>query len=83
MSLFSFTGSCSVVIFSVWFWVVFFCQTYHAVQDTKAYNNEREVTSIHGTIECEQPQPDLYKSVELEHVIWTLTETPLNLFYTF
>ncbi|XP_008322915.1 probable phospholipid-transporting ATPase IH isoform X3 [Cynoglossus semilaevis] len=38
-------------------------KTYHAVQDTKAYNNEREVTSIHGTIECEQPQPDLYKFV--------------------
>uniref|UniRef100_A0AAQ5YP97 Phospholipid-transporting ATPase n=1 Tax=Amphiprion ocellaris TaxID=80972 RepID=A0AAQ5YP97_AMPOC len=36
-------------------------KTYYAVQDTKAYNTEKEVDSIHATIECEQPQPDLYK----------------------
>lgn len=40
-------------------------QTYYAVQDTKAYRTETEVESIHATIECEQPQPDLYKSVQL------------------
>lgn len=39
-------------------------QTYYAVQDTKAYRTETEVESIHATIECEQPQPDLYKSVQ-------------------
>uniref|UniRef100_A0AAQ5ZFS8 Phospholipid-transporting ATPase n=1 Tax=Amphiprion ocellaris TaxID=80972 RepID=A0AAQ5ZFS8_AMPOC len=39
-------------------------KTYYAVQDTKAYNTEKEVDSIHATIECEQPQPDLYKSVQ-------------------
>ncbi|KAM3842793.1 phospholipid-transporting ATPase IH-like, partial [Diretmus argenteus] len=38
-------------------------KTYYAVQDTKAYNTEVEVDSIHATIECEQPQPDLYKFV--------------------
>uniref|UniRef100_A0A665UX66 Phospholipid-transporting ATPase n=1 Tax=Echeneis naucrates TaxID=173247 RepID=A0A665UX66_ECHNA len=38
-------------------------KTYFAVQDTKAYNTEKEVDSIHATIECEQPQPDLYKFV--------------------
>ncbi|KAG7503320.1 putative phospholipid-transporting ATPase IH isoform X1 [Solea senegalensis] len=38
-------------------------KTYYAVQDTKAYTTEKEVDSIHGTIECEQPQPDLYKFV--------------------
>ncbi|XP_061572115.1 phospholipid-transporting ATPase IH isoform X3 [Cololabis saira] len=38
-------------------------KTYYAVQDTKAYNTEQEVDSIHATIECEQPQPDLYKFV--------------------
>ncbi|KAG8004504.1 putative phospholipid-transporting ATPase IH [Nibea albiflora] len=38
-------------------------RTYYAVQDTKAYNTEQEVDSIHATIECEQPQPDLYKFV--------------------
>uniref|UniRef100_A0A3Q2YSF4 Phospholipid-transporting ATPase n=1 Tax=Hippocampus comes TaxID=109280 RepID=A0A3Q2YSF4_HIPCM len=38
-------------------------KTYYAVQDTKAYNAETEVDSIHATIECEQPQPDLYKFV--------------------
>ncbi|XP_060888831.1 phospholipid-transporting ATPase IH isoform X2 [Labrus mixtus] len=38
-------------------------KTYYAVQDTRAYNTEKEVDSIHATIECEQPQPDLYKFV--------------------
>ncbi|XP_055018989.1 LOW QUALITY PROTEIN: phospholipid-transporting ATPase IH [Boleophthalmus pectinirostris] len=38
-------------------------KTYYAVQDTKAYSTEQEVDSIHATIECEQPQPDLYKFV--------------------
>uniref|UniRef100_A0A4W6EM78 Phospholipid-transporting ATPase n=1 Tax=Lates calcarifer TaxID=8187 RepID=A0A4W6EM78_LATCA len=38
-------------------------KTYYAVQDTKAYHTEQEVDSIHATIECEQPQPDLYKSL--------------------
>ncbi|XP_075873212.1 phospholipid-transporting ATPase IH isoform X2 [Nelusetta ayraudi] len=38
-------------------------KTYYAVQDTKAYRTETEVESIHATIECEQPQPDLYKFV--------------------
>ncbi|XP_061660313.1 phospholipid-transporting ATPase IH isoform X4 [Syngnathoides biaculeatus] len=38
-------------------------KTYNALQDTKAYNVENEVDSIHATIECEQPQPDLYKFV--------------------
>uniref|UniRef100_A0A672HF23 Phospholipid-transporting ATPase n=1 Tax=Salarias fasciatus TaxID=181472 RepID=A0A672HF23_SALFA len=43
-------------------------KTYYAVQDTKAYSTEKEVDSIHATIECEQPQPDLYKSVRLTHM---------------
>ncbi|KAF3857183.1 hypothetical protein F7725_009042 [Dissostichus mawsoni] len=38
-------------------------KTHYAVQDTKAYNTEEEVDSIQATIECEQPQPDLYKFV--------------------
>uniref|UniRef100_A0A8D3ED62 Phospholipid-transporting ATPase n=1 Tax=Scophthalmus maximus TaxID=52904 RepID=A0A8D3ED62_SCOMX len=37
-------------------------KTLYAVQDTKAYRTEQEVDAIHATIECEQPQPDLYKS---------------------
>uniref|UniRef100_A0A3B4EG94 Phospholipid-transporting ATPase n=1 Tax=Pygocentrus nattereri TaxID=42514 RepID=A0A3B4EG94_PYGNA len=36
-------------------------KTYYAVQDTKAFNTEEEVDTIQATIECEQPQPDLYK----------------------
>uniref|UniRef100_A0A3P9P581 Phospholipid-transporting ATPase n=1 Tax=Poecilia reticulata TaxID=8081 RepID=A0A3P9P581_POERE len=36
-------------------------KTYHAIQDTKAYKTEEEVNYIHATIDCEQPQPDLYK----------------------
>ncbi|XP_062865435.1 phospholipid-transporting ATPase IH isoform X2 [Trichomycterus rosablanca] len=38
-------------------------KTYYAVQDTKAFNTEREVDTLQATIECEQPQPDLYKFV--------------------
>nr|XP_025952769.1 probable phospholipid-transporting ATPase IH isoform X4 [Dromaius novaehollandiae]XP_025952770.1 probable phospholipid-transporting ATPase IH isoform X4 [Dromaius novaehollandiae] len=38
-------------------------KTYYAVQDTKAFHNEREIDALHATIECEQPQPDLYKFV--------------------
>lgn len=52
-------------------------QTYYAVQDTKAYITEKEVDSIHATIECEQPQPDLYKSVQRQsHVHFSLNKTP-------
>ncbi|KAJ3584846.1 hypothetical protein NHX12_015341, partial [Muraenolepis orangiensis] len=32
-------------------------------KDTKAYATEQEVDTIQATIECEQPQPDLYKFV--------------------
>ncbi|CAG06658.1 unnamed protein product, partial [Tetraodon nigroviridis] len=38
-------------------------KTHYAVQDTRACQTEKEVDSIHATIECEQPQPDLYKFV--------------------
>lgn len=39
----------------------FLSQTYYAVPDTLAFRMEQEVDSLHATIECEQPQPDLYK----------------------
>nr|XP_025035197.1 probable phospholipid-transporting ATPase IH isoform X4 [Pelodiscus sinensis]XP_025035198.1 probable phospholipid-transporting ATPase IH isoform X4 [Pelodiscus sinensis] len=38
-------------------------KTYCAVQDTKAFHNEQDIDALHATIECEQPQPDLYKFV--------------------
>ncbi|KAM3837123.1 phospholipid-transporting ATPase IH isoform 4-T5 [Vipera latastei] len=38
-------------------------KTYYAVQDTKALHNEQDIDKLHATIECEQPQPDLYKFV--------------------
>ncbi|XP_058885895.1 phospholipid-transporting ATPase IH isoform X4 [Acipenser ruthenus] len=38
-------------------------KTYYAVQDTKAFHTEQEVDTINATIECEQPQSDLYKFV--------------------
>ncbi|TRY92634.1 hypothetical protein DNTS_007692 [Danionella cerebrum] len=38
-------------------------KTYYAVQDTKAFSTAEEVDTLHATIECEQPQPDLYKFV--------------------
>uniref|UniRef100_A0A8C1W7G6 Phospholipid-transporting ATPase n=1 Tax=Cyprinus carpio TaxID=7962 RepID=A0A8C1W7G6_CYPCA len=37
--------------------------TYYAVQDTKAFNTAEEVDTLHATIECEQPQPDLRKHI--------------------
>ncbi|XP_061649295.1 phospholipid-transporting ATPase IH-like isoform X5 [Phyllopteryx taeniolatus] len=38
-------------------------KTYYAVADTMAFRTDREVDSLHAAIECEQPQPDLYKFV--------------------
>ncbi|KAL0963480.1 hypothetical protein UPYG_G00306970 [Umbra pygmaea] len=38
-------------------------KTYYAVPDTISYITEREMDSLHATVECEQPQPDLYKFV--------------------
>ncbi|XP_026524671.1 probable phospholipid-transporting ATPase IH [Notechis scutatus] len=38
-------------------------KTYYAVQDTKALQDEQDIDKLHATIECEQPQPDLYKFV--------------------
>uniref|UniRef100_A0A8B9BPN7 Phospholipid-transporting ATPase n=1 Tax=Anser brachyrhynchus TaxID=132585 RepID=A0A8B9BPN7_9AVES len=38
-------------------------KTHYAVQDTKAFHSEQEIDALHATIECEQPQPDLYKFV--------------------
>ncbi|XP_053240374.1 phospholipid-transporting ATPase IH isoform X1 [Podarcis raffonei] len=38
-------------------------KTYYAVQDTKAFQSEQDIDTLHATIECEQPQPDLYKFV--------------------
>ncbi|XP_063809222.1 phospholipid-transporting ATPase IH isoform X4 [Pseudophryne corroboree] len=38
-------------------------KTYYSIQDTKAFHHEQEMDTLHATIECEQPQPDLYKFV--------------------
>ncbi|KAI1899812.1 hypothetical protein AGOR_G00065600 [Albula goreensis] len=38
-------------------------KTYYAVQDTNAFKTEEELDTLQATIECEQPQPDLYKFV--------------------
>ncbi|XP_045554965.1 phospholipid-transporting ATPase IH isoform X2 [Salmo salar] len=38
-------------------------KTYYAVQDTKAFNTEEDFDTLQASIECEQPQPDLYKFV--------------------
>ncbi|EHB02299.1 Putative phospholipid-transporting ATPase IH [Heterocephalus glaber] len=37
--------------------------THYAVQDTKGFHTEEDIDALHATIECEQPQPDLYKFV--------------------
>ncbi|XP_029066388.1 probable phospholipid-transporting ATPase IH isoform X3 [Monodon monoceros] len=38
-------------------------KTHYAVQDTKGFHTEEDIDSLHATIECERPQPDLYKFV--------------------
>ncbi|XP_013916448.1 PREDICTED: probable phospholipid-transporting ATPase IH [Thamnophis sirtalis] len=38
-------------------------KTYYAVQDTKSLHDEQDIDKLQATIECEQPQPDLYKFV--------------------
>ncbi|EPY86928.1 putative phospholipid-transporting ATPase IH [Camelus ferus] len=38
-------------------------KTHYAVQDTKGFHTEEDVGGLHATIECEQPQPDLYRFV--------------------
>ncbi|XP_060688382.1 phospholipid-transporting ATPase 11C isoform X2 [Hemiscyllium ocellatum] len=43
-------------------------KTYFTVPDTSAFRTEMEVDSLSATIECEQPQPDLYKFVGRVHV---------------
>uniref|UniRef100_A0A8B9J2C5 Phospholipid-transporting ATPase n=1 Tax=Amazona collaria TaxID=241587 RepID=A0A8B9J2C5_9PSIT len=44
-------------------------KTHYAVQDTKAFHNEQEMDALHATIECEQPQPDLYKPLGSENLL--------------
>lgn len=53
--------SCSKFLFPISVLLPFLFQTYYAVQDTKALHNEQDIDKLHATIECEQPQPDLYK----------------------
>uniref|UniRef100_A0A8C4VDN7 ATPase phospholipid transporting 11A n=1 Tax=Falco tinnunculus TaxID=100819 RepID=A0A8C4VDN7_FALTI len=43
-------------------------KTYYAVQDTKAFHNEQEIDALHATIECEQPQPDLYNLQRIKEI---------------
>ncbi|XP_075446799.1 phospholipid-transporting ATPase IH isoform X7 [Ascaphus truei] len=50
-------------------------KTHYAVQDTKAFHNEQEMDTVHATIECEQPQPDLYKFVGRINVYHAADET--------
>ncbi|GCB66302.1 hypothetical protein scyTo_0004941 [Scyliorhinus torazame] len=51
-------------------------KTYQAVQDTKALRTEVEVDTLNATIECEQPQPDLYNFVGRIN-IYHQTEEPI------
>uniref|UniRef100_A0A8C5GFN2 Phospholipid-transporting ATPase n=1 Tax=Gouania willdenowi TaxID=441366 RepID=A0A8C5GFN2_GOUWI len=57
-------------------------KTYYAVPDTMAFRTEQEVGSLHATIECEQPQPDLYNcTVHIEVIdvcVFILSYRPLG-----
>uniref|UniRef100_A0A7N4NUQ6 Phospholipid-transporting ATPase n=1 Tax=Sarcophilus harrisii TaxID=9305 RepID=A0A7N4NUQ6_SARHA len=44
-------------------------KTYYAVQETKGFQTEEEIDNLHATVECEQPQPDLYKSLGSENLL--------------
>ncbi|XP_069749632.1 phospholipid-transporting ATPase IG-like isoform X3 [Narcine bancroftii] len=43
-------------------------KTYFTVPDTNAFRTDVEIDSLIATIDCEQPQPDLYKFVGRIHV---------------
>uniref|UniRef100_A0A8C3M4R9 Phospholipid-transporting ATPase n=1 Tax=Chrysolophus pictus TaxID=9089 RepID=A0A8C3M4R9_CHRPC len=45
-------------------------KTHYAVQDTKAFHSEQEIDALHATIECEQPQPDLYNLLFLSKYLY-------------
>uniref|UniRef100_A0A8D0MGX7 Phospholipid-transporting ATPase n=1 Tax=Sus scrofa TaxID=9823 RepID=A0A8D0MGX7_PIG len=38
-------------------------KTHYAVQDTKGFHSEQDIAGLPAPIECDQPQPDLYKFV--------------------
>lgn len=40
---------------------VLLCQTHYAVRDTTVLCTHEAIDTLTATIECEQPQPDLYK----------------------
>uniref|UniRef100_A0A452VAF5 Phospholipid-transporting ATPase n=1 Tax=Ursus maritimus TaxID=29073 RepID=A0A452VAF5_URSMA len=44
-------------------------KTHYAVQDTKGFHTEEDIDGLHATIECEQPQPDLYKPLGSENLL--------------
>uniref|UniRef100_A0A8D1NAC4 Phospholipid-transporting ATPase n=2 Tax=Sus scrofa TaxID=9823 RepID=A0A8D1NAC4_PIG len=44
-------------------------KTHYAVQDTKGFHSEQDIDGLHATIECEQPQPDLYKPLGSENLL--------------
>uniref|UniRef100_A0A5F9CD22 Phospholipid-transporting ATPase n=1 Tax=Oryctolagus cuniculus TaxID=9986 RepID=A0A5F9CD22_RABIT len=44
-------------------------KTHYAVQDTKGFRTEEEIGGLQATIECEQPQPDLYKPLGSENLL--------------
>ncbi|XP_043913465.1 phospholipid-transporting ATPase IG isoform X2 [Protopterus annectens] len=43
-------------------------KTYYAVSDTMKLSTDEEVGAVNATIECEQPQSDLYKFVGRMHI---------------
>ncbi|XP_055499958.1 phospholipid-transporting ATPase IG isoform X3 [Leucoraja erinacea] len=49
-------------------------KTYFTVSDTNAFRTEKEIDSLIASIECEQPQPDLYKFVGRIHVFSDIQE---------
>ncbi|XP_063103125.1 phospholipid-transporting ATPase IH isoform X7 [Cavia porcellus] len=49
-------------------------KTHYAIQDTKGFHTEEDIDALHATIECEQPQPDLYKFVGRINVYSNLSD---------
>uniref|UniRef100_A0A8D0MFB7 Phospholipid-transporting ATPase n=1 Tax=Sus scrofa TaxID=9823 RepID=A0A8D0MFB7_PIG len=44
-------------------------KTHYAVQDTKGFHSEQDIAGLPAPIECDQPQPDLYKPLGSENLL--------------
>lgn len=63
--------------------VCFSCQTHYAVRDTTVLCTDEAIDALTATIECEQPQPDLYKWVWASSLLLLTCYQSLNHIYKY